>query len=382
MTGRVMAKVTGCFIYVLLVLSFTTSADAVCDPGELEAQKESRARSLELRGPQLLSEMYTFSHLEDDSQFANVWETFYSFRRVTFEGSTYRCGKRRKVDYPEQHGRSWIFDVTGLKTAAILNVRQALIDAADNYPERYQLRHEYFIDREKGRELRISSTIDFVIGNMEIFFPRLGGRMPRVMVSGPYWKPSEYGEKVIGLLKTPEVGSELIQGYHVDFRGRHILCVTGEGIELISPRASEIRGSKAEFKRKMEDQTDKCSSAIQIGPAYFELHGEMNQVGIAGLSLSEARRNIVIRAITPDKTEKTFLWTGENPISPFDAMVLVEAICDLLVGKKSIAWAVGLSDDDFRSGPIIILDNGSHYRLAPTDPPVGAMLVFYGPKAP
>ena len=371
-----MSTYVGWLTGIVLVLSFAIGADAVCDPGELQEQKQNRASSLQLVAPRPLAELYSLSHLAKDSQFRNVWEILYSFGKITFEATTYGCNKQRQVDYPERHGRSWIYDVTELKTAAILDVRQVLSETADRQPDRYRVRHGYFIDAVMGRELRIASTIDFVVANPEFFFFRLEGQIPRAMVSGPYWKASEYGEKVIGLLKTPEDGNDLGQSYHVDFRGRHILCATEEGIDLISPESKEDDG-RGELKEKMERQAGKCTSAIQIGPAYFERNGEMNKTGIAGLSLSEARRNIVIRAIAPDKSEKTFLWTGEQPISPFDAMVLIEAICDRLVGKQSIQWAVGLSDDHFLSGPVILLDNGSFYPLAPTDPPVGALLVFY-----
>ena len=366
------------FICLFLLLSITHIAQAECKPGALDRQKEQRAGSLEALKKINYTELNPSEDSSQDDQLGKVWMIFYSFKGISFKASTYRCKKSRMVDYREHRGISWIVDVSDYKRVGILDVRGALSDYARRNPERYQVRHNFFVDVESGSEIPISSTIDFVKANLVHFFPDSDTQPPRAIVSGPYWKTSEYGEEVIGLFKKVGDGSDLSQGYHVNFRARHILCTMDTGLDLISPPIAEPPYEGDALKREMERQTEKCSSAIQIGPAYFERNEQMNKTGIAGLSLSEAARNILIRAVGNDKSEKTFLWTIKSRISPFDAMVLIEAIADELVGEKSIAWAVGLTDDDFLSGPTILLDDGSEYDLAPTDSSVGALLVFYG----
>ena len=128
----------------------------------------------------------------------------------------------------------------------------------------------------------------------------------------------------------------------------------------------------------MEERViEECKNAFQVGPAYFE-NGK-DKIGISDTSPDRGRRNVLIRLTEGGASEKLYLWSTVSPISQFDTMVVVETITDRL--EMSIKWAVGLQDRAFLSGPLIFSGDGSEdrrpLRLAATDKPTGALLVFF-----
>jgi len=356
----------------LLALPFVQLAAQPCN---LNEQKDQRSASLELVSADALSKLSPSiaDNIDQDDWLNNIQAVTYIFRETEFMASTPSCSERDLVRYPKHVGLSWLIEIPTKSYASILVVRNKLSHAAAQAPHRFRLVRNILSDFEKSREISISSTIDFVSHNLDLLFSDSPDLRPRLIVSAPYWKVSESGEKVIGFLKTQD-NQKPTQDY-VAFSAKHILCVDSNGqLELISPDKSLPDSQR---KSDMKTRATSCGSAVQVGPSYFDLERGQLSAGISGLSLNQTRRNILIRLGTGDQPTRTFLWTIPSPVSPFDAMVVIEALSEKLAGKgEFLHWAVGLQDDKFMTGPLI-LDHGRFTPLTETDIQTGAFLVFF-----
>ena len=352
----------------LLALPLVQVAAESCD---LDKQKDQRRKSLEFVSIVALSQLISNigKNIARDDRLNSLQAVIHSFKEATFVTSTPSCDEIRPTHHPQYTGLSWLVEIPTDANADILVVRDRLSFIASENSERFQFVGNTFSDLEKSQEITVSSTIDFVLNNLDLLLFDSTNRRPRLIVSAPYWKVSEFGEKVIGFLKTNHHEKQ-IQNY-VDFSAKHILCITQSGqIELESPNLS-----LPDWKSEIEKKAASCRSAVQVGPSYFnEKH---LSAGISGSSKNQARRNILIRLARTDKSMRTFLWTIPYPISPFDAMVVIEAISeDLAKEGELLHWAVGLQDDKFMTGPLIS-DRGHFIPLTETDIQTGGFLMFF-----
>lgn len=209
----------------------------------------------------------------------------------------------------------------------------------------------------------------------------------RVLVSGPFWKLSRRGEIPIGALIEDGVAK---QDFRTNFSAKYVLCSKkGGGVELMGGKV----GGKVEAVENLDDLS--CAAAIQVGPALLERsraheHSELRTQGRAKLGIgvnsrNRSRRNILIgvKADAPTRgaSEHLVLFSTLFDIASYDAMVASEVLTrklsdeGTLVGKVSIAWAVGLVDDESLSGPILTME-GRTLELSEVNRPTGAIMQF------
>ena len=363
-------------VVCLLVLVFWgTNAATVGGVCDLDGQKQRRKQSgrVVIRPAEQTKEPVHWAHVKLTIAF---------FDAIEIESTTYSCDKSRNANHPGYVTYGWLTEVPVNSPAEFLSIPHAVRSLATKNPRRYEVRRNTWIDLETNSVVSVEPTIDFLLEHGRALVPDVWWGRVGLIVSAPYWKVTETGPAAIGFLKLEGAGrggvGEVRQNY-VNFSGRHILCARRNGgIDLISPETTEtLAGGPAQA---MEKKAAECSSAVQVGPAYFELGDEgdarRNKTGIAGLSLEKARRNILFRTRSTG-SEKMFLWTSVGALSPFDAMVLVELLADQVVAENSVVWAVGLQDDEFISGPLLFSDRGRAAALADTDVPTGAVLVIF-----
>lgn len=301
----------------------------------------------------------------------------FSFDSSKFTATTYGGKRPREVNYPSYTGLAWLLEIPTDSRGRIISIRHRLFSLAKQPEGRYALAGDYLLDLEEGREIRVESTVDFFENNREFFD---SASSSGIVVSGPFWKQEEWGERPLGLLLLEDEG--LVQPM-ANFSARHVLCLKRSGVDLFSVekvmRESNVKRFEDVAELIGKRVVSVCKNAIQVGPAYFEQRigkESDNQVGIAGISIGEQRRNILLRLGRPgDEAGKIFLFTTMSNVSPFDAMVVIEAISEKLSGENSILWAVGLQDAEFLSGPLIV-DGGRTIRLNSTNLPTGALLLF------
>ena len=209
----------------------------------------------------------------------------------------------------------------------------------------------------------------------------------RVLVSGPFWKLSRRGEIPIGALIEDGVTK---QDFRTNFSAKYVLCSKeGGGVELM--------GGKIAGKVEAVENLDalSCTAAIQVGPALLERsraheHAGLRTQGQAKLGIgvnsrNRSRRNILISVKTDAPTrmasERLVLLSTLFDIASYDAMVASEVLArklsdeGTLAGEGSVAWAVGLVDDESLSGPILAME-GRTLELSEVNRPTGAIMQF------
>ena len=209
----------------------------------------------------------------------------------------------------------------------------------------------------------------------------------RVLVSGPFWKLSRRGEIPIGALIEDGVTK---QDFRTNFSAKYVLCSKeGGGVELM--------GGKIAGKVESVENLDalSCTAAIQVGPALLERsraheHAELRTQGQAKLGIgvnsrNRSRRNILISVKTDAPThmasERLVLLSTLFDVASYDAMVASEVLArklseeGMLAGEGSVAWAVGLVDDESLSGPILAME-GRTLELSEVNRPTGAIMQF------
>ena len=253
------------------------------------------------------------------------------------------------MQYPKLLGFGWLYEIPGDTRAEVIVARHAVSKK-----------------ESQGDLMRTESTIDFFVTNQERILETDTRRL-RLVVSGPFWTIDEDGVRAFGFLKTSADDKDESREYEDRAFARSVLWLKENTVDLFVPS-----------ERDMEERViEECKNAFQVGPAYFE-NGK-DKIGISDTSPDRGRRNVLIRLTEGGASEKLYLWSTVSPISQFDTMVVVETITDRL--EMSIKWAVGLQDRAFLSGPLIFSGDGSEdrrpLRLAATDKPTGALLVFF-----
>jgi len=231
-----------------------------------------------------------------------------------------------------------------------------------------------------GLEYGLEATIDFFIEHREAF--ELADEF-RLVLSGPFWRQEDFGEVPIGLIKSRNGG---LQQRYVDFVARHILCFRSEGLSLIDRGVvsnfvpvQEINGDARQraVTAEMESRVaQECGAAIQVGPTLWEpqADGSAPQPGISGLSMREGRRNVIFSLAGP-RGPRTFMISSISSVGSFDTMALVQGLAQVIEPEGSVEWAVGMQDEQYLSGPVLVED-GTVHRLTDTDVPTGALVVL------
>ena len=359
-------------VAVLLFL-VTPIVQGYCD---VEEEKARRKASLIDAGILDVSNMLEET-LPNDSWIRKLKLTQHLFLPGELSPSLSNCidtyqGKRLEQSTAGGLALGWLLEISARAEAEVLVIRDGLEEVASHNPDRYNLTGNLFVDWKERREIRVDSTIDFLADNLEIFFPESESRIPRLAISGPRWKVTEFGEEVIGLLKTARNESRLNQPYDVNSE-ENVLCVREGRIEIVGPPSD---ASPRERRREIELKVEECTDAIQVGPSYLELVDAVEEQDIGGDLFSEARRSVLFQTTDPSLDAKMFLWTTIEPVSRFDGMIAIESIAASLDNGSTIDWAFELADEQFVSGPYIFEKGGSLSVLSESDRPVGAILVF------
>ncbi len=316
------------FSMALLVLP---SARAECD---LDTQRNTRKDSLDFLRIIPIKDI-------GGSDLEGLFMAIFSFNETSIQAPADSCPDMR---YPKFRGFGWLYEIPSNTRAEVIVARDAVS-----------------VKGPQGKPRRIESTIDFFVANQK-FILETDTRRLRMVVSGPFWRVEEDGERASGLLKT--AANDKTQRYIDRAFARSVLCLKENTVDLFVPSERDME------ERVIEEE---CKSAFQVGPAYFE--SGKNKIETSALSLDRGRRNVLIRLSEEKASEKLYLWSTVSPISRFDTMVMVDAIAGNL--EKSIEWAVGLQDRAFLSGPLIFSKDGRPLRLAATNKRTGALLVFF-----
>ena len=358
----------------VLVLSLATSPleaeEFDCD---LNRQMNMRMASLADVSIQPFEDAADGMTNETEGWFRRLQVTFHNFQRTEFAASTYSCSEAKVMTYPETYGIGFLLEIPVGSFAEVLLVREEIGKAVEREPERYMMLGDVLVDRKQRQDVRIRSTVDFLVEGREVLFDESGKRNPRLALSGPYWRVAEFGEKIIGYLKTSKYGERHNQQYE-NFSARHILCISGNDVDVI---LAVMNLAPSKQKQAMEKKAKKCAEAIQVGPNYLAYDGEQHLAGIGGLSLNEKRRNILMRVGGEQGQDSLFLWSTVTPISAFDAMVVLEKLADSAADGRAVKWAVSLADGEMFNGPLIFGGEGSAIALSEVERSVGAFLVFF-----
>ena len=302
-----------------------------------------------------------------------IWITAFIFSAMKMVATDYHCERKEELEYPQRSGVGWLVEIPSDAYAEIFLVSDGVADAVAGSEDRFEKDGRYLYDKDNRREYRIDSTLDFLIEAQDILLPPINGRQLRLAVSGPYWRAAEWGEEVIGYLRTTKNGRVSDQRY-VNYSARHILCIRNGAVSLIS---APMDMSGRDLASNLSEQAENCSDAVQIGPNYFEKSGSKIRPGIGGLSRREERRNILVKIVDRNSEEKLFLWSTVGPINPFDAMVVIDKLSRNWGNETTINWAVGLVDDELLSGPVVFDGNSGILALTDTDIRSGGFLLFY-----
>lgn len=269
----------------------------------------------------------------------------FEFPELDIDAVSYSCRQAKTLALPAHMGLAWLVQVPpGTKIATEL--------------------------AESGRDSQGTA------GTLLDGFPAMDVAVERsrVLLSGPFWRVGRFREEPIGLVVRQ---GQLLQPYEPDFSATQVLCANAADYTL-SLLASH---DHANIDRAA---TEACSTAIQVGPAFFEASSELGRVGIGATSTYESRRNLValLKDPDPNSTEggRTVLLSTITDISAFDTMVLVDAIADQLFDGSAVRWAVGLVDDESLLGPVLLTPGRTPLRLTQTNLPTAAILVFDWPE--
>ncbi|NOE33483.1 MULTISPECIES: hypothetical protein [unclassified Ruegeria] len=301
-----------------------------------------------------------------------------AFSQTEFFATNFRCSVTRQQAYPAYRAFTWLIELPNDEEYSVLPIRNLTNAALESEGSNIQRIGDIVLFLESGRELFLSSSIDFLVNNNELLFP--DSSQFRLLVSGPFFRPTKDGEEPIGIILSKTLGK---LGEYRNFSGRHVLCVGQNGLDLLERDwLAEKLGVPTSNEKVLDSAIDKyatenCSDAFQTGPAFWERprSGDTQSVpGISGLSLRAAQRNVIFR-IGSGEDYRTFLASSISSVSSFDMMVIVAAIAAEIDDTLPVVWAIGLQDEDYLAGPLLQLD-GNQMRLAPTHRPTGAVLVL------
>ncbi len=290
----------------------------------------------------------TVGHLNSDLDIGVVSEYVslvrFVFPEIEIAAVSYSCGSRRTVTFPAHSGLAWLITIPSGTMVSV-----GLSDTVHSRPR------------------SAASLLDsFLAANSEV-------ERPRIVLSGPFWKLGRFREEPIGLIVDQ---GTLHQGFESDFSATQVLCADNSDHTLSlleQPNQGNIE----------QDALAKCSAAIQVGPAFFEVGAKAGRVGIGGTSAFESRRNLIAQFDQPAHSStgsrQTVLISTLTDISAFDTMVLIDAVAAQLFDGSAVRWAAGLVDDESLLGPIILSPGEPPLRLTQTNRPAGAILIFDWP---
>lgn len=359
-------------VYLAILISnlLAGAAYAQCEGGILDRQRSARSSDLTV-----MSEI-------SNSTFTPQMISF-KFDAGKHIATNFSCSREEETEYSTYTGYAWVINLPKDPMGDVISVRDRVYRyVGDN--EEIEIIGDNIVNIRTGGQIRVESTIDFFLQNATIFPEAL---TTRLLISGPFWQPGEFGERAIGIVKGAT--GEFTQPYK-DFSAHHVLCFVSQGgIDLIdrSVVMHQNPGLKPsqidDLIQKMADE--KCRAAIQVGPTFFEKSYEADsdaRTGVSGLSRRPGRRNIITAMLNQDGTKTYFIMSTISSISSFDTMVLIEKTASKLSLRDSnedphLLWSVGLQDDRFLSGPVLV--DGAHMvRLTDTDKPTGALILLDG----
>lgn len=346
--------------YVLNIFSVPNVAYAVCAASELPRQFYERAASV--------------ASIEAETEPLRARLFSIAFDSVSILATNFDCDREREVRFPEFSAFGWIVEIPESAHFTYISLQHSFQETVNQseFGERYRVFDQIIIDTESGQEFVFDSTLGFFLENRE-FFDYSGE--PAVLISGPFWDFGSIGPVPVGLDRPS--GSSLLNQSYINFSAGHVLCLTDNNGPTVEYRPSSSLNNPVD---RMDDYAlERCQNgAFQVGPAYFDPsitdpNGPLLP-GISGLSNTPSNKSILISTESASGQVTHFLLTTISDIGAFDAMVMIHALVDELGGETKLRWAVGMQDDSFLSGPII-LRNDHVYRHSDIDIPVAGILI-------
>lgn len=348
-------------IAVLLVIMSVTRSQAACPIDQTKSLQKKFLSSNLTRIEETLSEQKRGA----GSWVGNIWLTTHLLPGIDAEGGLF-CDVASPNSY-----FGWLIEVPTTAIAAIFELENEIEKLLRS--ERGYLRSGRLLFNAVTEEAVFAdSTISFLASQVDLFFPREEGKILKLAVSGPSWRLSEFGEDILGYLKTSENGVRPRKPYNPALAG-YILCIKEGRITLIQ---GERQASWEELKGQMDAAADHCGEAIQVGPSF--LRRDVNVSEQVTEDLREPQhRNILLRTTTGGR-EKTYLWSSAQPIPWVDASLITEDILASLEGDIAESWAVGLAGGKRAAGPYLFDKHGLDVNLSSGENTrVGAMLLLY-----
>ena len=317
--------------------STTSAAEASVCYSDLLTQKNLRTANV------------TIQRLTSDLDYRPISEAIslirFEYRELILDAVSYDCRSTKSVVLPSHIGLAWL-----------ITIPQGT-EITTEMPERGHPSHGF-----------VGASLEDLLAADQ------AEQRPRLILSGPFWRVGRYHEEPIGIFVKQ---GELVASFKSGFSAAHVLCVgqDKQTVSLLGPR---------EHGDIDQDAVAQCSSAIQVGPAFFENSHERGRVGIGATSTYESRRNVLALLENLDQrsthSRKLVLLSTITEIGAFDAMVLVDTVADQLYGSSAVRWAIGLVDDESLLGPILLAPEQPPLRLTQTNRPFGAALIFRWPE--
>ena len=363
---------------VLLLLSVIMSfgAAAGCDLTQITEQRKAGMTSL---GQIDVVEMIKETQIPRDSWVRRLKLTSHLFFSSVRDKPDSECvhGRGRDNEVPRGQPFSMVFGwllklpEDALSDIFVLDNQLTAIEKHDD--SRFSLSGRLLLDWQKGREIRAVASLDFLSENLDIFYSRKEGRVPRIAVSGPYWETTEGGEGIRGFHK-PSIGGPISEQGYADFFAGHVLCIKEGALRAISPKEIDSFETRRNY---VHEAAKECDSAIQVGPSFLDGSWQGIVVQSGRSPLERITRNILFRTLSKNGAEKTFLWSVEQPISWIDANLIITEIASSVGSGSVLQWALGLVDGKDMSGPYFFEGNRVVVEIGEGDRKFGAVLLLY-----